>query len=314
MSDPVAIARLMLREPGLSGRLALAIDHLEEEWKSLPLTVRFPNGVDEEYKALRKEVIELADPGNLELDQINQKLGEWLRGKAPHADPRVLLAYVTAVDLAIEPFLDAPQILRFLSSDWSTGQGHHDHRIRIWTRSRLLRNLHDEIERKRHDHQHITPLERYEPRLIDHLSAIGFASQLKNGRQLKFEGELPAYVENRFAERFMVDGGHVQDVRVGLFSLRGGLTTSFGYTRKIAEKTHGFRSQSVQPTSIYRERLRKIIEAASNERLGVDLLVLPELSVDGEGLDLIASELQRAAAHAGQKPPLLTFAGSFHLA
>src|ERR1700694_3243940 len=122
MSDPVAIARLMLREPGLSGRLALAIDHLEEEWKSLPLTVRFPNGVDEEYKALRKEVIELADPGNLELDQINQKLGEWLRGKAPHADLRVLLGYVTAVDLAIEPFLDAPQILRFLSSDWSTGQ------------------------------------------------------------------------------------------------------------------------------------------------------------------------------------------------
>ena len=199
----------------------------------------------------------------------------------------------------------------------STLQGKHELEsfgLTLWTWEAppwFLRDLHERLGEQKGPGKGLMSSRFYRPRLQDLLTSIRFAYSPFSNREVRFAELLSSSTRSKFAER---QEGKDDDLclRLGLFSLRGPFETAFFHNRALAVGIHGFLAASFGPKEPYFARLKQILEVASDPERGVDLLVLPELSVDEEALEWLKSRLGQLAERSDRRAPLLTVAGSFH--
>jgi predicted amidohydrolase len=305
----------MLNQRRLSARLALAIAHLDQNWDDLPYQVRLRGSEDSKLVKTRAVLRQSLQPEDLassplRLDKVNQRSEAWLRSAVGDADLRTLLAYVVEIDSALQPDAAIPGRLGVLRSRHEVPPELGGEIWIVEGPPGLSRELREALEERRQKagRRGLTSLDLYEPRLSDCLTCVRYS-------RVPVEWvDPPPHVQARFDEVWSGDTRDPEDleIRIGLFSLRGGFTTGFQYTRRLARQKHGFRATCVGPREEYFARLDKILEEASHPERGVHILLLPELTVDATGRERLAGQLAAMASRADRRPPLLTVAGSFH--
>lgn len=313
--DPRTTVDRILSASTLGECLALALAHLESEWEEIPYQARFRRTAHEDFRALYKPLEEILAREVEVVGDLKGALQGWLEiliEEGAKANLLWLLAYVAGADERLQPFSEVSDLRSMLQGRHSLEPWHVN--LYLWDGPpSFLEALHDRVRERLEEKEGLMPLGFYRPRLQDQLFSLRFAASPFAGREVRFEEPLSYLTRQQFEDRWSEEN---PCLRLGLFSIRRPgekpFVTHFVDTRELAKSIRGFRATSIEPTAEYLSRLEHILDVSSHPEHGVDILVLPELSINGEGLNLLQRQLGELAGRADRQTPLLTVAGSFH--
>lgn len=269
--------------------VGMAVGYLSSKWPLLPNALK-DHGLSESAANLLVEDFTSAAA-------MVHALVSWLR--AQPASDESILDFVLAFDQALARMSDSDLLADF--------DAHVAHGVQMWRGKRgMLFSIDPESTRKTTSQ----PNETYTPTLSSRLSYLRFLATKDGLPPVKVE-VLAADIAIHFL-RLFDDGTLSKPLRVGLFSLRGQFMPSIHYTHSVQD-WHGFRVGDIKAGG-YEAAVRDVVRAASDPERGAHILILPEFMITAAGRDIVKNALVEAASDRRLRPPLLTIAGSCHMA